>query len=524
MDFAIDRRELLKATGAGIATVTVVSGTASANLDGSGTESDPFRIRTFEDLLAIDDGSIEDSLTKHYVLEEDIDATEEEQIAPLAFATSSGEDPKDFTGTFDGQGNSIIGLTIDGFSEYDNAGLFGSIAEGGIVRNLDLVDIDVTGDDAVGGVVGEFDGGTEGEIRNVSVSGSVRGGFSGDGGGIVGQMLSGTVVDSSSSADIGGNDNLGGAIGEMNGGEVKRSFSEGNITSEGVSNGGFVGRFTGGTINQSYATGRVSAGSSVGGFAGLMNGGEVNQAYAWGNVEGFEGGVGGFVGFFGDGSIEEVYAVGEVNAEVGGGLVGGVPTEDVGDEPIFSEETEERSIISLQASLDVAYWDEVSTGETDAIGSGSLPLGSNVEAFSTDADNDGKADKMTGDDAPDNMIGFDFDNTWVTITEDGDSIISFGVDYISPDQEEDTEDISIAQEQDGDGYPRFGDTPDQKDCIDRREISRGEEDAECPFDRTVKRGGSRDELDRTTGRGGDDTHRDSATARRDGGREQGRGR
>lgn len=52
-------------------------------------------------------------------------------------------------------------------------------------------------------------------------------------------------------------------------------------------------------------------------------------------------------------------------------------------------------------------------------------------------------------------------------------------------------------------------------CIDRRDLGRGLEDQECPFDRGLSRGGSREEIDRKTGRGGDDTHRDSATSRRD---------
>ncbi|MDZ7687929.1 MAG: right-handed parallel beta-helix repeat-containing protein [Halobacteriales archaeon] len=52
------------------------------------------------------------------------------------------------------------------------------------------------------------------------------------------------------------------------------------------------------------------------------------------------------------------------------------------------------------------------------------------------------------------------------------------------------------------------------DCVNRRDLSRGEENLECPFDRDVQRGGSREGLDRDTGRGGTGEHRDSATERR----------
>ncbi|MDZ7687917.1 MAG: hypothetical protein U5J64_04195 [Halobacteriales archaeon] len=56
------------------------------------------------------------------------------------------------------------------------------------------------------------------------------------------------------------------------------------------------------------------------------------------------------------------------------------------------------------------------------------------------------------------------------------------------------------------------------DCVNRRDLSRGQEDLECPFDRDISRGGSREELDRNTGRGGGGEHPDSDTSRRNRGR------
>jgi parallel beta-helix repeat protein len=55
------------------------------------------------------------------------------------------------------------------------------------------------------------------------------------------------------------------------------------------------------------------------------------------------------------------------------------------------------------------------------------------------------------------------------------------------------------------------------ECINRRNIGRGQEDQECPRDRGLGRGESREDLDRATGRNSD-------TARRDRGRGEGRGR
>jgi hypothetical protein len=59
---------------------------------------------------------------------------------------------------------------------------------------------------------------------------------------------------------------------------------------------------------------------------------------------------------------------------------------------------------------------------------------------------------------------------------------------------------------------------EEEGCVNRRDLSRGQEGQECPKDRGINRGGSREDLDRETGRNSD-------TARRDRGRgERGRGR
>jgi acyl-CoA hydrolase len=51
------------------------------------------------------------------------------------------------------------------------------------------------------------------------------------------------------------------------------------------------------------------------------------------------------------------------------------------------------------------------------------------------------------------------------------------------------------------------------ECVNRRSLSRGEENQECPRDRTLSRGGSRDDLDRGTTRGGDRSRRDRGRGR-----------
>lgn len=53
-----------------------------------------------------------------------------------------------------------------------------------------------------------------------------------------------------------------------------------------------------------------------------------------------------------------------------------------------------------------------------------------------------------------------------------------------------------------------------EECVDRRNLSRGEEDEECPNDRDLRRGETREDLDERTDRSGRGEHRDSATERR----------
>jgi parallel beta-helix repeat protein len=65
-------------------------------------------------------------------------------------------------------------------------------------------------------------------------------------------------------------------------------------------------------------------------------------------------------------------------------------------------------------------------------------------------------------------------------------------------------------------FSTFGIFGEATDCLDRRSVGRGQEDQECPKDREINRGGSREDLDRSTGRDSDTRRRDRG--RRDRGR------
>jgi len=73
--------------------------------------------------------------------------------------TPIGTNSNRFTAVFDGQGNTISHLKIDGGSS-SVIGLFGNIGRGGVVRNLHLRDAKITGSSYVGGIAGSNNEGT----------------------------------------------------------------------------------------------------------------------------------------------------------------------------------------------------------------------------------------------------------------------------------------------------------------------------------------------------------------------------
>ncbi|MCL2184093.1 MAG: hypothetical protein FWB85_11570 [Chitinispirillia bacterium] len=155
-----------------------------------------------------------------------------------------------FFGTFDGNGKKISGLYINN-SALDRAGLFASVGSYGYgtVKNLGVVDVDITGGNSTGAVVGYL---IEGSTYNCYSSGTVNGK---DGvGGVVGAINSGNGSNLYSTGTVSGNDNVGGVAGYMGGG-LSSSYSTGAVS--GNNNvGGLVGSIS---LESSYCVGGVSS-------------------------------------------------------------------------------------------------------------------------------------------------------------------------------------------------------------------------------------------------------------------------
>jgi len=180
-----------------------------------------------------------------------------------------------YTGTFDGGGHTIKGLTVTTNDQF--VGLFGSLGKAGTVKNVVMEGVQITnnhGSGYVGGVVGNSDG----TIENCSVSGSVSG--TAYVGGVVGVQWFGSITGCSSSATVKGMGDVGGVAGQTNAGATLTAcYATGNVTIElghrdRVYVGGLVGWNAGSSVLACYATGNVtSTGSStgnvyIGGFLG----------------------------------------------------------------------------------------------------------------------------------------------------------------------------------------------------------------------------------------------------------------
>lgn len=228
-----------------------------------------------------------------------------------------------YTGTFNGGGHTITGLTVTGSDQY--AGLFGRIGSGGTVKNVKLEGVKIESDNdmsSVGGVAGDS---YDGNIENCSVSGSVSGN-NGTAGGVVGNQQKGSITGCSSSATVNAGIAAGGVAGGTNiGASLTGCYATGDVTL--VSNdigtcyaGGVVGNNgSSSTLKACYAWGSVTGSKSsgtvyVGGVTGSNDLGTLTACYhAKGTVNGPAGTTGGVAGrnfkdsMFGGGIITACY-------------------------------------------------------------------------------------------------------------------------------------------------------------------------------------------------------------------------
>ena len=172
-----------------------------------------------------------------------------------------------YTGTFDGGGHTITGLTFTTNDKY--AGLFGWLNKAGTVKNVVMEGVQITNNRSWSAFAGGVAGYSWGTIENCSVSGSVSGTVYV--GGVVGAQIDGSITGCSSSATVKGTTDVGGVAGQTNSGATLTAcYATGNVIIEidpvrNIAGGGLVGFNGGNGVLACYATGNVtSTGSSTG--------------------------------------------------------------------------------------------------------------------------------------------------------------------------------------------------------------------------------------------------------------------
>lgn len=186
--------------------------------------------------------AIANDLSSNYVLAADITLTG--QWTPL------GTEASPFTGTFDGGGHSIKGLTVTASSDLDNSGLFG-YAKGATLKNVSIIGAKVDGDEHVGILLGN--------AKQVNISGV---------------MTSGIVT---------GRDHVGGIVGDASGSadnaeftSISNCMSTAGVFSRTYQAGGIAGIVNAGIIDKCFFYGSATAedrSAGAGGISALIDGG-----------------------------------------------------------------------------------------------------------------------------------------------------------------------------------------------------------------------------------------------------------
>ena len=141
-----------------------------------------------------------------------------------------------FSAIFEGNGHTISNLYIN--RPISNVGLFGNVSGSAALRNIGLLEVNVTG--------------TGSKI-----------------GGLVGYNNTGTVSNSYATGAVTGSSDVGGLVGYSFEGTVSNSYATGAVTGTRNQVGGLVGRNDRSTVsNNSYATGAVTGIQSSRRFGG----------------------------------------------------------------------------------------------------------------------------------------------------------------------------------------------------------------------------------------------------------------
>mgnify|MGYP001002077618 CR=1 FL=1 len=361
--FTVEGATATNATDSGVVTaVFPKTGPAPEFAGGDGTDGNPYQVATAEHL-----NNVRNHLSAHFVQTADIDLTTYLAEGGAGYNSGAGWEPigtdSAFTGNFNGNGKKISNLKIDRSSLI---GLFGQ--NEGVIRNVSLIGVEVSGTTYVGGLVGYN---YQGAVIDSNVTGSIISDAAGEAyvGGLIGynrEMATVRGCYSAGSVSAPTGDYVGGLIGgNDNYCLVDKSFSASTVTGGLNRTGGLIGQNYNSTIVKCFATGNVTGIAYVGGLVGENNGSSNIDSYATGAVTGTGGYVGGLVGrnFFGP-TVTNCYAIGSVTGT--GGLIGGKQSGDIVTNSYWDTETsgmdtsvsgEGKTTAEMQTKTTFVDWD-----------------------------------------------------------------------------------------------------------------------------------------------------------------------
>lgn len=321
------------------------------SLEGSGSQADPFIIRTCQQLQ-----DMNYELAAYYELGEDIDCSAtvgwNAGLGFMPIGTAGPDnyvagpptaelDNDPFTGSFDGKGFEISDLYINRTTK-GNVGLFGYVYDSaGVGKSLKNVTISnaTINCDARGGILAGYTRGITGSpymVSDVTVSGSLTG-INAIVGGVVGEGNFSAYDNLRSDVDISGEFNVAGGLV----GHVQTGFTISNSTATGSIS--ILESYAGGAIGQtsnyssvlteidnvvSYV--EVSSSQYSGGIIGLAaaygNNVVISNSHAYGDVFVTNGIAGGFMAYGANNGKEVIVTDSTANGNVtstNGGMLGG---------------------------------------------------------------------------------------------------------------------------------------------------------------------------------------------------------
>ncbi len=294
---------------------------------GAGEPNNPYRIATPNDLNTI--RQYEYDWDEHFVLINDINIAEYSctaaLIAPDVNNTYSGFQGTAFTGVFDGNNHTISNFNCAA-ANGDYIGLFGYVSgTQAQVKNLTLLDPNVSGDSYVGALVGDL---AEGKITNCNVQGGRIIGDD-DTGGLIGRIEGNLQTEITNcfadDCNVTGGTRVGTFAGSSSG-TIQNCYAQGNclvLTSRGIG-GGLLGYNGQGLVTECFSLCDINGGGHIGGLIGATDYGNVANCYSLGSVDGLNM-VGGLIGYNHYGPVENCYTAADVlegKPDITGALIG----------------------------------------------------------------------------------------------------------------------------------------------------------------------------------------------------------